>query len=71
VVGGTIIRTSLYLIVVTHHLPLTLIRQVISGSSLGPAEKALPKGSRISRRVESGEIAISVSGTGVGEGAGE
>jgi hypothetical protein len=54
----------------TYHLPLTLIKQVIWGNSLGPSAKWLPNGSRISNRVESGEMAIFVSGTGAGDGDG-
>jgi hypothetical protein len=53
----------------THHFPLTLIKQVISGSS-PPSFKADPNGSRISNLALEGEIAISVSGTGLGEGLG-
>jgi hypothetical protein len=55
----------------TNHLPLTLIKHLKPPSSTGPFLKADPNGSRISNLAESGEMAISVSGTGVGEGDGE
>lgn len=55
----------------TYHFPFTLIKQVISSISLAPSLKILPKGSKISNLAESGEMAISVSGTGSGLGLGE
>jgi hypothetical protein len=53
------------------HLPRTRRRQVSSGSSAEPLAKTESKGSRISRRVDDGEMAISVSGWGAGIGLGE
>ncbi len=53
-----------------HHFPLTLIKQVISGNSPFPPTKLLPKGSRISKRRLLGEMTMSCSGTGKGDGDG-
>ena len=54
-----------------HHFPLTLIKQVISGNSPFPSMKLLAKGSNISNLELRGEITISVSETGTGDGVGE